>query len=65
MSFSCSPCFYSAETAARVTLEQVIGEALSRSGADRSSVAAICLGVSGVNHPADQERILVWLRFGF
>ncbi|KAF3450296.1 hypothetical protein FNV43_RR06376 [Rhamnella rubrinervis] len=50
------------ETAARVTLEQVITEALSKSCADRSSVRAVCLGVSGVNHPTDQERILIWLR---
>lgn len=53
------------ETAARVTLEQVITEALSKSGADRSAVCAVCLGVSGVNHPTDRERILIWLRFGF
>ncbi|KAH7545497.1 hypothetical protein FEM48_Zijuj01G0100100 [Ziziphus jujuba var. spinosa] len=50
------------ETAARLTLEQVITEALSKSGADLCAVCAVCLGVSGVNHPTDQERILTWLR---
>ncbi|KAK6150146.1 hypothetical protein DH2020_017671 [Rehmannia glutinosa] len=50
------------ENAARETLEQVINEALSRAGKNRSAVLAICLGVSGVNHPSDQERILNWMR---
>ncbi|KAG6577082.1 N-acetyl-D-glucosamine kinase, partial [Cucurbita argyrosperma subsp. sororia] len=50
------------ETAARETLEQVMAEALSKSGSDRSAVQAICLSVSGVNHPTDQQRILNWLR---
>lgn len=50
------------ETAARETLEQVIAEALSKSGSDRSAVRAICLSVSGVNHPTDQQRILNWFR---
>ncbi|KAL2244609.1 N-acetyl-D-glucosamine kinase isoform X2 [Sesamum indicum] len=50
------------ENAARVTLEQVIAEALSRAGKDHSAVLAVCLGVSGVNHPSDQERILNWMR---
>ncbi|KAK9267287.1 hypothetical protein L1049_009710 [Liquidambar formosana] len=50
------------EPAARDTLEQVIAEALSKSGFSRSAVRAICLGVSGVNSPTDQERILTWLR---
>ncbi|KAI3511076.1 hypothetical protein L1887_18220 [Cichorium endivia] len=50
------------ETLARDTLEQVMMEALSKSGAKKSAVEAVCLGVSGVNHPNDQERILNWLR---
>ncbi|KAI3455927.1 hypothetical protein Pfo_012590 [Paulownia fortunei] len=50
------------EKAARETLEQVIEEALSRAGKNRSAVLAVCLGVSGVNHPLDQERILNWMR---
>lgn len=50
------------ETLARDTLEQVMMEALSKSGAKQSAVQAVCLGVSGVNHPKDQERILNWLR---
>ncbi|KAK9132638.1 hypothetical protein Scep_012166 [Stephania cephalantha] len=54
-----------AETAARETLEQVMAEALSKSGSNRSSVRAVCLAVSGVNHPTDQERILSWLRHMF
>lgn len=54
----------STEAAARETLEQVMAEALSKSGSNRSAVQAVCLGVSGVNHPTDQEMILSWLRFG-
>ncbi|XP_052179762.1 uncharacterized protein LOC127793038 isoform X2 [Diospyros lotus] len=50
------------EAAARDTLEQVIAETLLKSGSKRSAVRAVCLGVSGVNHPKDQERILKWLR---
>lgn len=50
------------ETLARDTLEQVMMEALSKSSSKKSSVRAVCLGVSGVNHPNDQERILNWLR---
>ncbi|KAG6756822.1 hypothetical protein POTOM_040265 [Populus tomentosa] len=53
---------YPTETAARGTLEEVMAEALSKSGSDWSAVHAVCLGVSGVNHPTDQERILNWLR---
>lgn len=51
------------ENAARETLEQVINEALSRAGKNLSAVLAICLGVSGVNHPSDQERVLNWIRY--
>ncbi|KAL8508066.1 hypothetical protein ACS0TY_018571 [Phlomoides rotata] len=50
------------ENAARETLENVIKEALSRAGKSLSAVRAICLGVSGVNHPSDQDRILNWIR---
>ncbi|KAI4324571.1 hypothetical protein MLD38_030048 [Melastoma candidum] len=48
--------------AARDTLEQVMADALSQSGYSRSSVRAVCLAVSGVNHPTDQQRIVNWLR---
>lgn len=40
-----------------------MAEALMKSGTNRSAVRAVCLAVSGVNHPTDQERILNWLRF--
>ncbi|XP_057726743.1 uncharacterized protein LOC130942078 [Arachis stenosperma] len=50
------------EIAARETLEQVMADALSKCGSKRSSVRAVCLAVSGVNHPTDQQRILNWLR---
>ncbi|XP_022981657.1 N-acetyl-D-glucosamine kinase-like isoform X2 [Cucurbita maxima] len=50
------------ETAARETLEQVMAEALSKSCSNRSAVRAVCLSLSGVNHPTDQQRILNWLR---
>lgn len=50
------------ETAAKETLEHVMADALSKSGSTRSSVRAVCLAVSGVNHSSDQERILSWLR---
>ncbi|KAK6918036.1 ATPase, BadF/BadG/BcrA/BcrD type [Dillenia turbinata] len=50
------------EIAARETLEQVMADALLKSGSDRSAVCAVCLAVSGVNHPTDQERIVNWLR---
>ncbi|XP_020100003.1 N-acetyl-D-glucosamine kinase-like isoform X2 [Ananas comosus] len=50
------------EIAARETLEQVMAEALSKAGADHSAVRAVCLAVSGVNHPTDKQRILNWLR---
>ncbi|XP_075667235.1 uncharacterized protein LOC142636823 isoform X1 [Castanea sativa] len=50
------------ESASKDTLEKVMSEALSKSGSNWSAVRAVCLGVSGVNHPTDQERILHWLR---
>ncbi|KAI4302607.1 hypothetical protein MLD38_038331 [Melastoma candidum] len=50
------------ETAARETLEEVMADALAKSGYSRSSVRAVCLAVSGVNHPTDQQRIINWLR---
>ena len=40
-----------------------MADALSKSGSNRSAVRAVCLAVSGVNHPTDQQRILTWLRF--
>ena len=52
-----------AETAARETLEEVMADALSKSRSNRSAVQAVCLAVSGVNHPTDEQRILHWLRF--
>ncbi|KAL0327944.1 UNVERIFIED_CONTAM: N-acetyl-D-glucosamine kinase [Sesamum calycinum] len=51
------------ESAARETLEQVMADALARSASTRSAVEAVCLSVSGVNHPTDQHRIINWLRF--
>lgn len=53
---------YSTESSARDTLEDIIAEVLSKSGSNRSAVRAVCLGISGVNHPNDQERVLSWLR---
>ncbi|PIN20380.1 N-Acetylglucosamine kinase [Handroanthus impetiginosus] len=50
------------ESATRETLEQVMADALARSASTRSAVQAVCLSVSGVNHPTDQHRILNWLR---
>ncbi|KAK1325606.1 hypothetical protein QJS10_CPA01g00561 [Acorus calamus] len=50
------------EIAARETLEQVMADALSKSGSNRAAVGAVCLAVSGVNHPTDQQRILDWLK---
>lgn len=43
-------------------LKKVMLEALSEAGSDVSDVRAVCLGVSGVNHPKDEERLLSWLR---
>ncbi|KAI5671208.1 hypothetical protein M9H77_11572 [Catharanthus roseus] len=53
------------EDEARDTLKKVIEETLSKSGVKSSAVQAVCLGVSGVNHPKDQERVLNWLRDTF
>uniref|UniRef100_A0A0D6R1R6 N-acetyl-D-glucosamine kinase n=1 Tax=Araucaria cunninghamii TaxID=56994 RepID=A0A0D6R1R6_ARACU len=53
------------EAAARDTLEQVMAEALMKSGFLRSAVKAVCLAVSGVNHVTDQHRIQQWLRHIF
>ncbi|KAI7739441.1 hypothetical protein M8C21_003938 [Ambrosia artemisiifolia] len=50
------------ETAAKETLERVMADALFKAGSTRSAVRAVCLAVSGVNHPTDQERISSWLR---
>lgn len=52
-----------AESAARETLEKVMADALAASRSTRSSVQAVCLSASGVDHPKDQHRILTWLRF--
>ena len=51
------------ESASKDTLEKVMSEALLKSGSNWSAVRAVCLGVSGVNHPTDQERVLHWLRY--
>ncbi|KAJ1694976.1 hypothetical protein LUZ63_011674 [Rhynchospora breviuscula] len=53
------------ENAAMETLENVMKEALSMAGRDCSEVRAVCLAVSGVNHPSDQKRLLDWLRGKF
>lgn len=53
------------EATALETLEQVMDLALLKSGSSRSAVQAVCLGVSGVNHPRDADRILTWLRDKF
>ncbi|KAG1331868.1 N-acetyl-D-glucosamine kinase [Cocos nucifera] len=50
------------ETEARKTLKEVIIEALSKACSSRAAVQAVCLAISGVNHPSDQQRILDWLR---
>ncbi|EPS70993.1 hypothetical protein M569_03764, partial [Genlisea aurea] len=50
------------ETAAREALELVIAEALHDAGRDPSAVRAVCLGVSGVNHSSDEQRITKWMR---
>ncbi|KAG6498913.1 hypothetical protein ZIOFF_038665 [Zingiber officinale] len=50
------------ENAARECLEEVMAQALSEACCSRSSVRAVCLAVSGVNHPSDQQRIINWLR---
>ena len=51
------------EAAAREILEKVMAEALLKSGSNRLAVRAVCLAVSGVNHPTDQQRLLNWLRY--
>lgn len=61
--FNFSPYTKFTETASKNTLEQVMAETLCKSGSTWSAVRAVCLGVSGVNHPRDQERILKWLRY--
>uniref|UniRef100_J3MVP6 N-acetyl-D-glucosamine kinase n=1 Tax=Oryza brachyantha TaxID=4533 RepID=J3MVP6_ORYBR len=50
------------ESAALETLEQVMGQALMMANTDHSAVRAVCLAVSGVNHPSDQQRMLDWIR---
>ncbi|KAG8086717.1 hypothetical protein GUJ93_ZPchr0010g8500 [Zizania palustris] len=50
------------ESAALETLEQVMTQALIMANTDRSAVRAVCLAVSGVNHPSDQQRMLDWIQ---
>ncbi|KAL5221846.1 hypothetical protein ABZP36_026559 [Zizania latifolia] len=50
------------ESAALETIEQVMTQALTMANADRSALRAVCLAVSGVNHPSDQQRMLDWIR---
>ncbi|XP_062196234.1 uncharacterized protein LOC133899271 [Phragmites australis] len=50
------------ESAALETLELVMTEALAMANTDCSAVRAVCLAVSGVNHPSDQQRMLEWIR---
>ncbi|KAF8712799.1 hypothetical protein HU200_028571 [Digitaria exilis] len=50
------------ESTALETLEQVMTQALTMANTDRSAVRAVCLAVSGVNHPSDQQRMLEWIR---
>ncbi|KAF3640410.1 Actin-like ATPase superfamily protein isoform 2 [Capsicum annuum] len=54
--------YLSTESAARDALELVMANALSKAGSTRFCVQAVCLAVSGVNHPTDVERIMNWLR---
>jgi hypothetical protein len=57
--------FYLPESAALETLEQVMTQALAMANTVRSAVRAVCLAVSGVNHPSDQQRMLEWIRYSF
>ncbi|XP_020243760.1 N-acetyl-D-glucosamine kinase-like isoform X1 [Asparagus officinalis] len=50
------------ETAVREALEKVMAQALSEAGANRSVVKAVCLSLSGVNQPSDQQRVQGWFR---
>lgn len=47
---------------AQLALESVLAEALMKAHRRRSAVQAVCLAVSGVNHPSDQHHISHWLR---
>ncbi|TVU43497.1 hypothetical protein EJB05_09973 [Eragrostis curvula] len=51
------------ESAASETLEHVMKQALALASTDRSAVHAVCLAVSGVNHPSDQQKMLEWIRY--
>jgi hypothetical protein len=55
--------FHFPENAALETLEQVMMQALTMASTDRSAVVAVCLSVSGVNHPSDQQKMLDWIRY--
>ncbi|CAM0910883.1 unnamed protein product [Alopecurus aequalis] len=48
--------------AALETLEQVMTQALTMASRDHSAVVAVCLSVSGVNHPSDQQKMMDWIR---
>ncbi|ONK65714.1 uncharacterized protein A4U43_C06F180 [Asparagus officinalis] len=50
------------EAAVKVALEKVMTQALSKAGSNCSDLRAVCLSLSGVNHPSDQQRVLGWLR---
>ncbi|KAG0494533.1 hypothetical protein HPP92_005527 [Vanilla planifolia] len=50
------------EAAAKETLTKVMIEALSKAQSSLSAVRAVCLAISGVNHPSDQHKILEWVR---
>ncbi|XP_047073709.1 N-acetyl-D-glucosamine kinase-like [Lolium rigidum] len=50
------------ESAALETLEHVMTQALTMASTDHSNVVAVCLSVSGVNHPSDQQKMLDWIR---
>ncbi|CAH9145675.1 unnamed protein product [Cuscuta epithymum] len=50
------------EHASKEALVKVMEEALSISGKKQSCVRAVCLGLSGINHPSDQQKMLNWLR---
>lgn len=40
-----------------------MADALSKAGSNQSAVRAVCLGLSGVNHTTDRDKICNWLRF--
>lgn len=50
------------DEAAKLALERVLARTLMKAHRQRSAVQAVCLGVSGVSHPSDQQRVSQWLR---